>query len=322
MAYFEKRGDSWRAVVQRKGSRKRTRTFTTKALAERWARHIEHSIDTGDAPVPAKGTLAALIRRYMEEVSDNREVGGKWERLRLLKFERDLGNLRIENDMVGEFIKWRDARLKEVTSSTVRRELVVISAMFNYAKKEWRVNVKNPMTEMTWPKEGKPRTRRVSPEEEQQLLDKMGFDWNKPPVLLKDYIPWVFIFALETAMRSGEILSLTWDQVHGKWVHLSKTKNGDERDVPLSSRARKVLEMLPKDGLTVFKIRPGTFDTQWRKVRPEGLHFHDTRATALTRLAPKFQPMELAKISGHRDLNMLLNTYYRPTPEELADRLD
>ncbi len=322
MAYFEKRGDSWRAVIQRKGSRKQTRTFATKAMAERWARHIEHSIDLGDTPQPAKGTLALLIRRYMEEVSDNREVGGKWERLRLGKFERDLGDLKIDSDMVGEFIKWRDDRLKEVTSSTVRRELVVISAMFNYAKKEWRINVKNPMADITWPSEGKPRTRRISPEEEQALLDKMGFDWDKPPVLLKDYIPWVFIFALETAMRCGEILSLTWEQVHEKWVHLDKTKNGDTRDVPLSSKARRVLEKMPKDGLTIFKIRSGSFDTQWRKIRPAGLHFHDTRATALSRLAPKFQPMELAKISGHRDLNMLLNTYYRPTPEELADRLD
>ena len=322
MAHYEKRGDKWRAIVQRKGSPRRTRTFATKALAERWARSIEHTIDKGDSVVRPEGSLSALIKRYIEEVSDNREVGGKWERLRLSRFDNDLGHLRVDTDMVGEFIRWRDRRLKQVTSSTVRRELVVISAMFNYAKKEWRINVKNPMSEITWPAEGKPRTRRISLEEEQELLDKMGFDWDTPPTMLKTYVPWVFIFALETAMRIGEILSLTWDQVHEKWVHLSKTKNGDERDVPLSSRARRVLECMPRDGMTIFKIRPPSFDVQWRKIRPEGLHFHDTRATALSRLAPKFQPMELAKISGHRDLNMLLNTYYRPTPEELADRLD
>ena len=322
MAYFEKRGESWRAVVQRKGSQKRTRTFATKALAERWARNIEYTIDKGESVARAEGTLSALIHRYMEEVSDNREVGGKWERLRLARFNNDLGHLRVDTDMVDAFIKWRDNRSKVVTSATVRRELVVISGMFNYARKEWRINVKNPMAEITWPPKSKPRTRRISPEEEQELLDKMGFDWNKPPTMLKTYVPWVFIFALETAMRVGEILSLTWEQVHGKWVHLSKTKNGDTRDVPLSSRARRVLECMPRDGMTIFKVRPHSFDVQWRRVRPEGLHFHDTRATALTRLATKFQPMELAKISGHRDLNMLLNTYYRPTPEELADRLD
>jgi hypothetical protein len=32
--------------------------------------------------------------------------------------------------------------------------------------------------------------------------------------------------------------------------------------------------------------------------------------------------MELAKVSGHRDLRILLNTYYRVTVDELADKLD
>lgn len=149
----------------------------------------------------------------------------------------------------------------------------------------------------------------------------MGFDWAKPPTTVKSYVPWVMLFALETAMRLGEILTLEWGQVAEKWVTLDKSKNGDSRTMPLSQKARRVIATMPKVGARVFMIRPGTFDTYWRAIRPDGLNFHDTRATALSRLAPKFQPMELAKISGHRDLNMLLNTYYRPTPEELADRL-
>lgn len=223
--------------------------------------------------------------------------------------------------MVPGLIQWRNERLKQVKSSSVRRELVVISAVFTHARKEWRIAIKNPLKEMRWPKDNPARKRRISPVEEQQLLDSMGFDWAKPPTILKSYTPWVFLFALETAMRLGEILSLEWGQVAEKWVTLDKTKNGDSRVVPLSSRARQIIETMPKVGKRVFMVRPGTFDQYWRDVRPAGFHFHDTRATALSRLAPKFQPMELAKISGHRDLNMLLNTYYRPTPDELADRL-
>ena len=63
----------------------------------------------------------------------------------------------------------------------------------------------------------------------------------------------------------------------------------------------------------VFNITSGSL---------ENLHFHDARREALTRLAKIYSPMELAKISGHRDLRILLNTYYAPTVEDLADKLE
>jgi len=52
------------------------------------------------------------------------------------------------------------------------------------------------------------------------------------------------------------------------------------------------------------------------------LHFHDSRREALTRLSKKVPVETLAKISGHRSLNILLNVYYRPDMAEIADMLD
>lgn len=322
MAYFEKRGDSWRAVIQRKNAKKQSKSFKTKAAAEQWARDVEHQLDRGEIPVKIKGALGKLLDRYSYEVSENKNRGGRWEAVRLKRFRKEIGTLRLDTDLTPHIIEWREKRLKVVSAGTVKREFGLLSAVFVHAKKEWRMSVSNPLKNMRWPKDNPSRTRRIMPVEEDEILKLFEFSWDKPPVLLMDYTPWVFIFALETAMRLGEILSLTWPQVHEKWVQLDTSKNGDARVVPLSKRARRVLDAMPKTKEKVFPVRPGTFDTYWRNKRPEGLHFHDTRATALSRLAPKFQPMELAKISGHRDLNMLLNTYYRPTPEELADRLD
>lgn len=321
MATFVRRGEKWRVLVRRVGRKTISKTFTTKAQGESWARSIEHEIDYGGAPARPKGTLGELFQRYITEVSDEKP-SGRWEAIRLRKLDREIGETRLDTDLTKTLLEWRNKRLKLIKPASVRREMVVMSAVFTYARKEWRMTLKNPLKEMTWPSDSRPRTRRISLVEEQQLLDKMGFDWAVPPTTLKSYTPWVFLFALETAMRLGEILTLEWSQVAEKWVTLDKTKNGDSRAVPLSSRARQIIATMPKVGSRVFMVQPGTFDNNWRAVRPPGLHFHDTRATALSRLAPKFQPMELAKISGHRDLNMLLNTYYRPTPDELADRLD
>lgn len=51
------------------------------------------------------------------------------------------------------------------------------------------------------------------------------------------------------------------------------------------------------------------------------LHFHDSRATAITRLAKRLDVLELARMVGHRDLRML-QVYYRETAEELAAKLE
>jgi integrase len=51
------------------------------------------------------------------------------------------------------------------------------------------------------------------------------------------------------------------------------------------------------------------------------LHFHDARATALTMLSRRVDVLTLARISGHRDLSLLLNTYFRESAQEIAARL-
>jgi integrase len=53
----------------------------------------------------------------------------------------------------------------------------------------------------------------------------------------------------------------------------------------------------------------------------EDLTFHDTRATALTLLSRRMDVMTLARISRHKDINLLFNTYYRERPEEIAARI-
>ena len=131
-------------------------------------------------------------------------------------------------------------------------------------------------------------------------------------------------------MRAGEILMLTWDCVFydRRYVYIPLTKNGHPRNVPLSSKAVAILRQMEtvRENAFVFNITSGSLDALFRKLKRrsllENLHFHDARREALTRLAKIYSPMELAKISGHRDLRILLNTYYAPTVEDLADKLE
>ena len=77
---------------------------------------------------------------------------------------------------------------------------------------------------------------------------------------------------------------------------------------------------------SVFEIEPALIDALFRKAKLRvglgDLRFHDARRTALTKLAKKLEnPMDLAKVSGHKDLRILLSVYYAPNMDEMADRI-
>ena len=50
------------------------------------------------------------------------------------------------------------------------------------------------------------------------------------------------------------------------------------------------------------------------------LHFHDLRNEGTSRLADQFDMQKLVKITGHRDMRMLLR-YYHPKAEDLAKEM-
>jgi integrase len=135
-------------------------------------------------------------------------------------------------------------------------------------------------------------------------------------------------FALETAMRRGEILGLLWTNVNLKdrTAFLELTKNGDSRTVPLSSRAVQILQNLPRDsGSSVFPINHASVSANFNRARKranlEDFHFHDLRHTAITHLAKKLpNVLELAAVSGHKELRML-KRYHHPNPVELAIKI-
>jgi integrase len=189
----------------------------------------------------------------------------------------------------------------------------------------------NPVDDVRRPVTAAARTRRPTDEETEKLLDTLGYSREAPPKTASSRVGAAYLFAIETAMRAGEICSLEWQHVNERHVHLPLTKNGYARDVPLSAEARRIIEQLRSltgdDGeATVFNVSTASLDALFRKARAraqiEDLHFHDTRREALTRLSKIFDVMELARISGHRELRILQNVYYAPTVNDLAAKLD
>lgn len=167
------------------------------------------------------------------------------------------------------------------------------------------------------------RKRRITADEVERVTLACGLTDLEADTAM-NRVGLAFLFALETAMRSGEICGLRWQDVGAKSVTLPKTKNGDQRQVPLSLRAREILAALPRDDGPCFGLDDATRDTLFRRARDAAqvgdLHFHDTRSEAIWRLSKKLDVMELARVIGHRDLRSLL-IYFNTSADELADRL-
>ena len=322
MATFRKRADKWQARVQRSGQSSLAKSFNTKADAVKWARHTESQLDLGTlAPKAAMPPLMRIVDRYLAEVSPTKK-GSKQELNRGRQIARTaLGLMQLDKITSEVVSKYCDGRLREVSNNTVRLELAFISVVFEQCAKEWSYKVVNPVKQIRIPKPGKPRQRRLRPGEEEALLAACAAS-------SATYLHSLVVLAIETGMRFGELLSITWNDVdlEARTVHLPDTKNGHARTVPLSKRALEAIRAVPSENGKVFTGKSGSIRAAFGAVLKRSgvgsdLRFHDLRHEAVTRLFEKgLNPIEVGMISGHRSMSML-QRYTHMRPEGLLSRL-
>lgn len=336
MANYSKVKTGWRAQVAVQGVRE-SKTFSTKAEATAWATARETEIRAGKATGIQPGkTVGDAFDRYEKEISATKR-GHRFEVLRLAAIgawklkEQPFRDMRLVDATPDVLGKWRDHRLQvdKVSGSTVNRELNLLSNIFTVATKEWKWIAASPTTDVRRPKESEPRDRLYSDNEIERICLALGFDLDdeQPTQTVSQRVAVAFLFAIETAMRAGEICGLQPRDVVGRVATLTETKNGTRRKVPLSKRAVELLELLPApdEDTPLFGITTKSLDTLFRKAKTraaiEDATFHDSRHLAITRLAKKLNVLDLARMVGHRDLKQL-QVYYNETAEEMAKLLD
>lgn len=371
MATIRRRGPhQWHAQVRRLGWPAQTKTFDTRGEAEAWAALIESEMNRGvwlDRSEAETTMLHALLDRYEAEVMPalkgavrEKSVLGLWRQTPLAK--RAMATIR-SGDIAQQRDTWLSAGL---APATVLRRLARLSHLFNTARKEWGMeSLSNPVELVRKPTPNNARTRRVATlpaatkgRGNGRTTDELA---RISAASESRVLPTILTLAVETAMRRGEIAALCWENIDlGRRVaHLPETKNGNSRDVPLSSVAVDVLAVLlpapagkcqrRKTPAVPTELRGSVFATHpdgitqaferamqrarttyERECADQGrapdptflvdLRFHDLRHEATSRLASRFQLHELAKITGHRDTRMLLR-YYHPDAADLAKRL-
>lgn len=327
MATFRNRHGKWQARVQRKGQQPISKSFQSKEDAQRWARQIEAEIDKGsytNIALAERTLFKDVIERYVQEVTlKTRSMKEDTYRLRALA-RHPIANLKMTALTPIKVAEYRDERLMLVSNGAVIRELSYFSSIINHARREWGINMVNPIPLVKKPTSPQGRNRILTKEELGRLFVALT-----PKIKSSNH--WILPltkFALESAMRRGEILGLQWEHIdfQKRTAFIPITKNGESRLVPLSSAAIEILKLLPRNlNGTVFPVNGTTLSAAIDKARIkaqlEDFHFHDLRHMAITRMAEKLPNLiELSAVSGHRSLAML-KRYYHPNPEQLAEKL-
>lgn len=329
MAYISKNGDKWRAQIERNGVRK-SKSFRTKGEAILWAQAAEGEIIEGKAGKLPRKTFADAIEKYLTDVTPKKK-GERHETLRLQAIVRDfpaLAEKQLSEVRTVDLVEWRDTRLKKVSPGSVQRTVNTLNHLFRVAWKEWHWCEGNPLEGMKSPGDNPPRTRLIKWQEVRRICEWLGYKPGRKPVTKMQEVALAFLVSLRTAMRAGEVLQLGADCVDlDKRVatvnHKTQHITGKPRQIPLTRQAVRLLRHVMAD--RIFSISSASLDAMFRKAKANtqivDLHFHDARADALTRFARKVDVMTLARISGHRDLKILLDHYYRESAQDIAKRL-
>ena len=317
MGCVRKRGKSWNAQVRVAGWRSFTKSFSKKSDAVIWMNNLEQQLRNTSAPFNNDKNLilSKLLERYAEEVSSEKKSIVS-ERCQLSSIsKRWIGDCKVANLTKLHFMQYRDDRLKEVKSGTVKAELSLLNRVFKKAIRDWGYGIPyNPIKDIELPKGSNARTRRLNGDEKERILAAASSQRNI-------FITPIIEFAIETGMRRSEILKLRWCDVdlENGFASLYDTKNGEDRRVPLTRRCIEVLQTLPKTDERVFPISATCLRLAWNRARKKAgitdLRFHDLRHEAVSRFFEMGMSVpEVALISGHKDVRQLFRyTHLNPS---------
>lgn len=319
MATIRLNRNKWQAIVRRTGYPQQSKTFIKKTDARKWARQTEAKLDagflSGSKSCKIDMRVIDLLIRYRDTVTPNKK-GKSSESKRIDTYmDQPWAKLYLSAISPAIFSAYRDTRLKHVKPATVRRDLGLLRAIFEYGIREWNIKLpENPLAKIQKPKEPEARQRRLEDGELQAIIsasERHREPWLKNGILL----------AIETGMRRGELLKLEWNDVNNEdsTLLIRDSKNGSSRIIPLSIQAINILKHQQRDSSKpsklIFPVSANAFQLSWQRCKKRiakdnpkilDLRFHDLRHEAISRFFELgLSVPEVALISGHKDVRML-----------------
>lgn len=236
--------------------------------------------------------------------------------------------------------KTGELKAKRRKPSTIRREMSLLSTILNKAKQQ-KLILRSPFNDgdQLFNKNVETERKRVLSRIEQDAL-LAACDVLKSG-RHRQHIKPVILFAVNTGMRRGEILKMTWNLVDlnkGSMVLPSElTKTETMRDVPILAELLPILKELKARAKTEdarifadvgdFRFSNiGDFKRSWATAKRiagiKDLRFHDLRASFATRMIfeNNVNRDAVRKVTGHK--TDVFDRYLRPETHDLIKAFD
>jgi len=290
------------------------------------ARAYTAAVDAHLAPGKRRMTVDEAFARYFEhhakDLPSAPTILGQLRTLhRLLGGETYLDAIddRTVDDFIarrrGEPARTRKRQRRLVSRATVNREITLLRAVLNRARRTWGVMVADVDFAAHRLREPAGRRRYLEPDEGRRLIDAAA-----------PHLRPVIALALLTGLRRSNLLGLDWRQVDldRREVRVSlksKTPGGEPHTVALSADAMAALSALgprPSGPVFTFKGRAlasvkRAFATACRRAGIDDFRFHDLRHTAASWALDAGASLDEVKdMLGHREIATTLRYAHRP----------
>ena len=330
---------------------KRSETHDTYQLAKEWGEQQEALLKkirkqqggfvASYETITVKEALQKFHKEHYTGMASFAEIGYRIEHL-----AEWLGPNKLLRDLAKrDFIKLRDTFTKEekFSGSHIRNYFTVLTSMYKHAANEWNYPVENPAGGIKLPRPNNAKQRSWVGNEQERLMASIE---TRSPWLIP-----IVELSLAMAFRRGELVQTGKNKKTGaqsgglRWEHIDwennilslpkekndKTKKVTEylgRRVPLTAEMRAILlplyESSPTKSGLVFSATTNSVTTAFsnacEKAEPpvEDLTFHSMRKIATKNLSRRVNnAMELSRLSGHKNIEVLNSRYYDVQVEDL-----
>lgn len=327
MAVIQKRGESYRVLIRKKGHAPISQTFKLKAVAERWARETEVAMDSGKFQQQAEdATLADTLDKYAERMRQIGKPLGVNKASTLSIISREIGEKtlsQLTTDAVVTYISGK----KAIAPSTRHQYIIFLRTALKTAEALWDAKVDFASYEKAVRflrthgliGESNQRDVRVSDEQIRTILAEVNSS-----VPMADVI-W---FQVYSAFRIGETCRLRWaDLDEAKKTVLIRQRKHPRKKYdeisPLLGKAWEIVQRQPRGGEFIFPYKPDTIKASWERAMErlglEDIRIHDLRHEGISRLIEQgYSIAEVQLCSGHKDLKSF-QRYLKLRPEDLHE---
>ena len=304
------KGDVYRVLIRKAGSKPISKTFSNKKLAIQFAKSMDSNREFFEAYGYENNKeikLSLLINNYLNYEYKGKDKVEQTRKLNL--WLKSLGDIAIKEIKASSISKTLSTLPSYLSNASINRHKAAISGVLTYAFRKGYVKT-NPVRIIPSLPENNERTRFLSEAERTRLFSSCrASHWDKLYLIV--------LLAITTGARKGELTKLRWNDIdfERRTAYVSTTKNGQPKVLPLTNSVIRELQVFNKnDSRLIFesKVKENVaycFTKPWKKALKdaeiEDFRFHDLRHSCASYLAQSGASLlEIADVLGHKQISV------------------